>query len=335
MAEKFNYTSKLAPFLNQLLNTKLAAGCSPLPIQWILKEFDGFANQVGLDVAEITEDLILSWRQSRLNDSVATLRKKYSVWAQLSKLMNRQGYKSFVPKLPHEPKYSFTPYIFTAEQMTTIFDICDSERLKHISTGTCLMAMPALLRLLYSTGMRISEALSIKNKDANFKQGYIHLHKTKNGIERLVPLCDSMLSVLREYVDNRNKMPVAGIASPNSYLFVRPNGTTITSESVYAFFKNILKKAGIPHIGNHHGPRVHDLRHTSACHALAMLAKKDIDFYTALPLISARLGHASLSATEQYVRLTSSMYPDLIKQTTPINAFVYPKTGKIYDLNDN
>jgi len=58
---------------------------------------------------------------------------------------------------------------------------------------------------------------------------------------------------------------------------------------------------------------------------MIQLAHNNHDLYIGLPVISACLGHKSLVATEQYVRLTSEMYPELINQCSPINAFVYPK----------
>ena len=59
-----------------------------------------------------------------------------------------------------------------------------------------------------------------------------------------------------------------------------------------------------------------------------------VDLYTGLPLLSAWLEHHSLSATEQYVRLTLALCPELEKQCSPINAFVYPKLCKAYDDSD-
>jgi site-specific recombinase XerD len=58
---------------------------------------------------------------------------------------------------------------------------------------------------------------------------------------------------------------------------------------------------------------------------LVQMAHNGMDLYSSLPIISACLGHKSLSATEQYVRLTSEMYPELVDQCSPVNAFVYPK----------
>lgn len=334
MSEAFNYKSVLAPYMKQLLSIKEAAGYSELRMRWILKEFDDFAVSQRLEDPHITRQFISRWRSTRINDSDRTLYAKYSVWYQLTKMMSRTGCPCFIPRLPRQPHPDFTPYIFTEEQISAIFKECDSYRLFDIRTGTALMAMPALLRLLYSTGMRVSEALSVKNEDVHLKEGYIHLRKTKNKMERLVPLCGSMAMVLEKYISYRNRMPVVGVKAPKAPLFVKPDGTDIRPGTVYTHFKKLLANIGIPHKGNHEGPRVHDLRHTSACHALVMMARQGMDLYASLPLLSARLGHTSLSSTEQYVRLTVSMFPELEKQCSPVSAFVYPKICKAYDNYD-
>ncbi|MFR9566042.1 MAG: tyrosine-type recombinase/integrase [Rikenellaceae bacterium] len=200
--------------------------------------------------------------------------------------------------------------------------------------GTALISMPALLRLLYSTGMRISEALSIRNNHVHMDEGYILLKKTKNGSERIVPLCDSMKAVLITYVEYRDSMPLKDLADNNNFLFVKSDGTNIKANCVYQHLRKLLDKCQIPHKGNHHGPRVHDLRHTNAVHALVQMGHNGMDLYTSLPILSTCLGHHSLGATEQYVRLTCAMYTELEEQCSLINTFVYPKTCKAYDYND-
>jgi site-specific recombinase XerD len=194
---------------------------------------------------------------------------------------------------------------------------------RHMSIT--LFAIPAVLRLLYSTGLRVSEALSIKNADVKLENGYIHIRKTKNGSERIVPVNDSLSEVLKQYVSYRNRMPVSSVGLPNSFFFIKSDGTYCNAQSVYVWFRKLLAECGIHYLGNHHGPRVHDLRHTFAVHAMVQMAHNNQDLYSSLPVISTCLGHKSLFATEQYVRLTGEMYPELINQCSSINAFVYPK----------
>ena len=334
MAEQFHYSSVLAPYMKHLLDTKTSAGISAHRTKWILKEFDDFANREGMEDARITEDLIKRWRATRVADCGKTLYAKYSVWSQLARGMCRQGCECFIPRLPREPKSGFTPYIFTHGQMSDIFAAADGCRLYDIRMGTALICIPAILRLLYGTGMRVSEALSIRNRDVHLDEHYIHLRKTKNGSERIVPVSESLAAVLRQYTGYRNRIPVKNVSAEDGILFVKPDGTGVSQGAVYTNFKKILGMCGIPHYGNHHGPRVHDLRHTYAVHSLVEMGRSGMDLYTCLPILSTALGHHSLAATEQYVRLTCSMYPELEERCSEINAFVYPKVCPAYDYDD-
>ncbi len=334
MSNQFNYSSVLAPYIKHLLDIKASAGISAHRMKWILKEFDDFANAENLTDPHIKDIFIQKWRTTRATDCDKTLYAKYSVWHQLTTLMAKCGCVCFIPRLPKPVKSNFVPYIFTHEQIAAIFKAADEYRLHDLRMGTALFAMPALLRLLYSTGLRVSEALSIQNKDVHLDEHYIHIRKTKNGKERLVPLSESMQKVLEVYLIYRNSMPINGISNEESFLFIKSDGTGIKSNSVYQHLRKLLDICKIPYKGNHCGPRVHDMRHTNAVHALVQMGHEGMDLYTSLPILSTCLGHQSLCATEKYVRLTCTMYPELKEQCSEINAFVYPKINMTYDYDD-
>lgn len=327
MSESFVYKSSLASYMNDFIELKNAAGINVLRTKWILLEIDKFYLSLGIKDAIVTSSLVAKWRKTRTNDSKSTIYTKFSVWNQLTRFMCRQGHECYIPPLPQysSSKKGFAPYIFTHEQIKAIMDKTDELRLYDRHMTCALMFVPAIIRLLYSAGPRVSEALSIKNEDVNLIESHIVIRKSKNGCERILPLGVSMASILKQYMSYRDKMPIKDVAAPASYLFVKTDGTPGGAGSVYTWFKWVLKECGIPHIGNHKGPRVHDLRHTFAVHALEHMARNGMDLYTSMPILSACLGHKSLSATEQYVRLTKEMYPELAERTAPVNAFVYPK----------
>lgn len=327
MSNSPKYNSVLASEIRRYVDMKESAGFSILRAKWILKEIDEYAQSqyFSSSSSKISRELIEGWRKTRVNDSPSTLYAKYSVWAQLARMMCRNGHVCYITKLPQRQKSNFVPYIFTHEQIITLIAECDKMELCGRRMYASLISMPAILRLIYSTGLRISEALSIRNEDVNIEQQYIHIRKTKNGSDRIVPLSESMTQVLIQYESYRNKIPVIGISSPRHLYFIKLDGTSINSNAVYQHFRKLMENCGIPYIGNHHGPRIHDLRHTFAVHALVQMGRNKMDLYTGLPILSACLGHKSLSATEQYVRLTCAMYPELEEQCSPINAFIYPQ----------
>lgn len=127
--------------------------------------------------------------------------------------------------------------------MSLIFKECDKVRIYDKCMNRALIAMPALIRLLYGTGMRISEALSLYNKDVDISNGVITLHKTKNRKERLVPLSDSLVSVLSQYVEYRDRIPVKRIAAQNQKFFVKANGLGFSKDTAYYFSEKSLTDA--------------------------------------------------------------------------------------------
>lgn len=327
MHKQFEYQSVLATYIRDFINLKESAGINFLRGKWILYEIDQFFLKHNILEPAITRELVFEWHKTRINDCPATIYSKYSIFSQLARHMSRQGCNCFIPRLPESKrsKSDFTPYIFTHNQIDKVLQSSDELRMYDRHMSNALFCIPVVLRLIYSTGLRISEALSIKNADVKLEKGYIHIRKTKNGSERIVPINDSLHGVLQQYISYRNRMPLCNVGLPNSFFFIKSDGAYCNAQSVYWCFRKLLAECGIHYVGNHHGPRVHDLRHTFAVHAMVQMAHSNQDLYSSLPVISACLGHKSLFATEQYVRLTGEMYPELISQCSSINAFVYPK----------
>jgi len=324
---KFNYSSIYAPYFKRFIAMKKALGYVSLRTEWVFLEFDNFFIENNITTFGITSGQVEEWRATRINDAPSTIYTKYSIMAQFCKYMCQVGYDCYIPRMPVSPsKNSFVPRIFSSLEIAKIFQACDNMRLYDKHMSTILFIVPPIMRLLYATGLRISEALALKNADVDFDRRCLYIRKSKNGQERIAPLSDTLEEVLKQYLHYRNQMPISHINDAKGYFFVSPNGTNCRQGNVYTWFRKALAISAIPHIGDHQGPRVHDLRHTFAVHSLTQMARSGLDLYYSLPLLSTFLGHKSLNATEQYVRLTVEMYPDLLKDEKGICAYIFPKT---------
>ena len=235
MHSKYQFKSVLAPYIQRLLDIKRTSGVIGTYNHWIFKELDDYAIQYGLQDPVITEELIQSWRATRINDCDRRIYFKFSAWIQLANLMKRSGIECYVPKLPKRPSSDFVPYIFTPTQIEDMLKKADEIRVRRF-----------LLRLLYSTGLRISEALSILNEDVHIEQQYIRIRSSKNGCDRLVPICDSMKESLLQYIHYRNRMPIDGISDNKRLLFVKCDGTALSSKTISHYFVDVLTQCGIP-----------------------------------------------------------------------------------------
>jgi integrase len=166
--------------------------------------------------------------------------------------------------------------------------------------------------------------LSLQNGDVDLNDRCLILRGTKNGKDRLVPFTDTLADVCKNYLKRKNNLPIINIDSDDHPFFVTLNGSRCKRDSVYKWFRKTLDRAGIPFTGNRRGPRVHDVRHSFSCHSFVKLADDGMDLYCSWPYLSAYLGHQSLEATEQYVRLTAQLYPELLKDADRLYVNILP-----------
>lgn len=296
----------------------------------ILSLFDRVAEKSAEIGPGITKEFAERWSKKNLNESERYRYERVRSAAQFSLYLCDLGIDSYIPKLPPYPHGTFIPYIYSQKEMAAIFKASDELRLSVRSMNSTLFSIPTLLRMLYSTGVRIGEVLALKEDDVNLDEKFLRVKDSKNGKQRLIPISDSLVSVCRKYVKYKNQLPLGKIKS--GYFFVKLNGKKCTHLSISKWFKRCLAQADIRHVGRNNLPRIHDLRHTFAVNSMANMADVGIDLYASLPILSTYLGHQSLEATNHYVRLTANMYPDLIKDVDMICLDVFPKLNN-YETN--
>lgn len=319
------YTSVFAPYLERFADMKEAGGLSPRSgLYDALRLFDRFATEEGIPTVDLRAETVVHWVEKTMSgNKPTTIYEKVSAIGQFCKYLIRLGIKCEVPVYPRKPKRTYTPYIYSKEEIHKIFIAADTLRLDSLRYHSVIFSVPILLRLLYSTGMRIGEACNLKNSDVDMRTGKITVRNTKNRQERLLPIIPTLHYAVSQYLDYRRKLPVKNIDNPDSYFLVNLRGDRLHPGGIGAWFHKILKNAGIKYIPGM-GPRIHDLRHTFAVHTLDRMAKEGADVYCVLPVLSVALGHKCVTDTEYYVRITNQAYPDFSELTTSISEYIFP-----------
>lgn len=146
----------------------------------------------------------------------------------------------------------------------------------------------AIMEVLYSSGLRVSELVGLDWRDVDFTLGIVRV-LGKGSRERIVPIGDVALSCLGEWAEYQRRR-WARPARGASAIFLNRFGARITTRSVARIVAKYLQKADIP---LRMGP--HGLRHTFATHLLNGGAD--------LRSIQELLGHASLSTTQRYTHV--------------------------------
>lgn len=317
-----NYSSIYGLHIKQFIEMKRVLGFKYQTGTIVLNQIDTLAAERMEISLGITKEFAEVWGKKKSYESDSYQYSRICFLAQFSSYLRDLGIQSYIPKLPPFPQSTFIPYIYSQKEIEALFKASDELKLRNVQMDSCIFCMPALIRLLYCTGLRLGEALAMKMEDVNLDESYLRVRDSKNGKQRIIPISDSLRSVCKEYVKYRNQLPLGKRKS--GYFFIKLDGSKC-GYSIGKWFKKCLNKASIPYIGRWQGPRIHDLRHTFAVTSLANMAESGIDLYASLPILSNYLGHQSLKATDHYVRLTANMYPELIKDVDMICLDVFPK----------
>ena len=259
-------------------------------------------NNFNLDKIELPEELVYQFIKKKENESVKTQMHRISFIKQFALYLRINNYPNIylLEDYPKLNNYNFIPYIYSEDEinrMNNAFNECKSKNKEQYKV---------IFKLLYSTGMRISEALNLKIENYDSKKGIIYIYHSKNNVSRIVFLSDTMNKCLTRYLDNNKK--------ECNWLFPNRNNTKVNQTQYENFFKKVvLKNAKIEERKDgYNGPRIHDLRHTFSIHALEKLHKEGMEYYNILPILSKYLGHTDIRHTEYYLRLTKNNYEKVI-----------------------
>ena len=158
----------------------------------------------------------------------------------------------------------------------------------------------AMLELLYATGIRVSELISLNLSDLNLAAGFIRCES--KGKERIIPLYHTAVKALQDYVKNTRPQLIAD--SDEEALFVNMNGERMSRQGFWKIIKYYQEKAGIEK-----DITPHTLRHSFAVHLLENGAH--------LRSIQETLGHADTASTQIYTHVVKRQLKDVYQKAHP------------------
>jgi integrase/recombinase XerC len=212
-----------------------------------------------------------------------TVSRRLSVIKGFLKFLHREEYiKKNVAKLISLPKaHEKLPVILKAEEVIQLIENIPVDRLPG-------KRMRAIVELLYSTGIRVSELIGLTYEQVDLRGGFIRV-LGKGSKERVVPLGRHCQNALRDYIDSVPAMQKTGVQTP---LFLNSQGGRFTVRST----QRTLRRYAIEILGPA-GAKVtpHTLRHSCATHLLSGGA--------GLREIQELLGHRSLVTTQKYTQV--------------------------------
>ncbi|MBS1637514.1 MAG: site-specific tyrosine recombinase XerD [Bacteroidetes bacterium] len=162
----------------------------------------------------------------------------------------------------------------------------------------------AMLEVMYSCGLRVSELISLKLSDLHLDEEFISVIG-KGDKQRLVPINPNAIRLLKLYIQE-HRVHIAIKKNQEDFIFLNKRGTSISRQMVFYIIKDLAKKAGI-----RKNLSPHTLRHSFATH----LVEGGAD----LRAVQEMLGHESITTTEIYTHMDREYLREAIQSYHPRN----------------
>lgn len=197
------------------------------------------------------------------------------------------------------------PYIYTPQEVLRLLDTARA----FASPRSPLrpLTLYTMIVLAYCAGLRLGEFVRLTLDDVHVDKGEIEIRKTKFFKSRTLPLSDTVMAALRDYLDARR---LAGASQDGSSgLFWRGPGTTASYSYVMAehLLVSVLRRAGLKPEKGCVGPRIHDLRHSFVVNRMLAWYREGINPQARLPYLSTYLGHKDINSTLIYLTVTQEL----------------------------
>jgi integrase/recombinase XerD len=217
-----------------------------------------------------------------------------------------------IPQAPARPRQTFVPHVYTRNEIRRLLMAVRGNQghgLASLDERTFKMA----LLLLYGTGMRVGELVSLKDGDVDLRKGLVTVGRKRSCSERTVPLCQDLVRLARSYSEYKARKRL----TCGSFLVTKMD-RAIGHCTLGRCFRRLLKRAdflGPPQVDSQ--PRLQDFRPSFAVHRITAWIRSRKDLNRMLPALSAYMGLSGLGSTERYLTLAPERFRKELNVLSP------------------
>ena len=249
------------------------------------------------------------WCRKRETETNTSCRTRTGVIRSFIHYLRERELTTVEPALAPKPEgRTYIPHSFTEEELRRFFHECDRiiplrPELKYkMKKITC----PVFFRLLYSSGIRTTEARYLKREDVDLEHGVLNIQKSKGYDQHYVALHESMTELLKQY-----DRAAESIRPNRTYFFETPNGKFYSRQWVTQTFQCLWEKAN----GKQNKAVAYDLRHNYAVININRWVDDTFEFDQKLHYLSKSMGHSSIESTLYYYSITPCLANILLEKT--------------------
>jgi site-specific recombinase XerD len=303
------YHSGFADYVEQFVNYRKASGSWNEGSYGLnIKLFDHYcANK--FPNQELSQEMIDLWCAKRDTESKRSCYSRTQVirrFIEYLQIRNLTEVDPIVPPIPEKGKY--IPHAFSNEELVSFFGECDSiiPYLGRFPSVLRKIQIPIFFRLLYSSGIRTTEARYLQCEDVDLKHGILNIRKSKGYDQHYVALHESMTEALKKY-----NVAISRLQPKRKYFFESKNGDYHRRYWVADNFRALWAKAN----GKEMKVVPYDLRHNYAIENINSWEEDTFTFSDKLHYLSKSMGHRWIESTLYYYSIVPRLANTLQEKT--------------------
>jgi site-specific recombinase XerD len=306
------FDSFLANQLNEYLDYRQGLGYSIEVSRKHLMVFDQYLRRSNADWEALTSFFFLDMR-AHLDMETRSINRVFSSLRVFFHFLLRHDYVRDNPlrDIPPLKENRIIPFVFSPDQTEQLLRAA-CKRVQHSKRETFLkdLAIYLAMVLLARCGMRISEPLNLMNHHYRLEEATLYIEKTKFKKQRLIPLPQSAVQALENYLSVRRSLEPH---DQNPYLLAGKNLGPLHAGQIRYVFLSAVKEIGLDQgrrvIGNVNfsRPSPHSLRHSFAVNTLIKIKERGDSPQHALPVLAAYMGHSEYKYTSVYLRVADAL----------------------------
>ena len=265
-----------------------------------LSAFDSYCKSAWPDAREITQAMVDEWCAPRPTEKDAnSTRARMDPVVRFVRSLRDRGLADLMdPEIPKVAPSGYVPHAFTEDELAAFFAACDDwpMGMGRPSNRNLKITVPVFFRLLYSSGIRTTEARLLGRGDVDLESGVLDIRRSKGRHQHFVVLHDSMLELMRRY-----DSAIARMYPDRTYFFPKNVEEGRTADWVCRVFNEAWARVGAERA------TAYELRHNYAIENINSWVGMGFDFHDKLVYLSKSMGHCDLENTKRYYALVPAL----------------------------
>lgn len=319
------FRSKLQKDMKAFIIQKRAAGYPYITSAKVLGYLDTMITERFPENEILSKEICNAWidKCSCLHQN--TLLRRITPVRQFGKYLLGTGKQAYIipGRIPHK-QIRYDAHIFTEQELKAFFSSIDQCRKSPFAPYRCYV-IPVFFRLLYSCGVRSSEARLLSVEDVDLSTGKIYIRRSKGWEARIIYVSTDMLELLNRYDSIiRKNLPAREAFFPNW------KGDYYNKSTIDVWFHEFWDPLPEAAMTKGNPPRVHDLRHTYCVYRLNKWVYEKADLNALYAYLSEYVGHSNFADTDYYLTLAEPFYPEFESRMSSVNAGILPEVPHAY-----